>query len=298
MSLYRIHIKSAGTLGREFTFNYCLKENVLGLGYQTYSDKKVTTWGEFISEASIHHSPKALKNVRTFKDKVKKDDLIWTRSPSGVRYLAKVNSEWEYYSTEDAKNADIVNIVRCDLYQIPSIDDVPGKIDACFRSPRTFQMVDDYSCLRYSQYLWNKLSGSIFYETTHEPLENIFSFLSAEEAENLVFIFLQTQGWIVIPNSRKADTMSFEFFAKNKSSGEVATVQVKTGGDVLDRNNYKDRNDIGRTFLFQTNNYYLGDQSEKVECLSPEFMNQFIEKNLKILPANITRWHEIVSKSL
>ncbi len=272
---------------------------MLGLGYQTKTDKKIFKWEDYETEARVSdYSPRQIKYVSFFRRNVKKDDLIWTRSPIGEYFLAKVNSGWEYFLNEDAKKADIVNIVRCDIKRIPSLSDVPGKVVSCFTVPLTFQSIQNEACLIYSQYLWNELNTSDSYKRSNYPLNNIFSFLSPEEAEDLVFVYLQTEGWIVIPNSRKADTKSFEFIAKNKTNGEVAAVQVKTGGVPLDINNYKDRNDISRTFLFQTNNYYSGDKSEKVECLSPEFMNQFIEKNLKILPANITRWHEIVSKSL
>jgi hypothetical protein len=39
--------------------------------------------------------------------------------------------------------------------------------------------------------------------------------LDDEETEDLVFLNLQSQGWYVLPNSRKGDTMSFEYLAVN-----------------------------------------------------------------------------------
>jgi len=296
MSLYRIHIKPRGELGREFTFNYCLKENVLGLGYQTRTDKIVNTWEEFESEARNIHSPKALKNVRTFKDKLKKDDLIWTRSESAEYYLAKVNSEWEYYSNEDAKNADIVNIVRCDIMRVPSISDVPGAVTRAFTFSKSFQSISDKACAIYSQYLWDELNNSQIYKIK-SPLGDIFSFLSPEEAEDLVFVYLQTSGWIVVPNSRRANTMRFEYIAKNRK-GEVATVQVKTGNSPLDLDNYKELKNVDKIFLFNPRGGFSGESYKNIECISPKFMYQFIEENLTILPANITRWYKIVNKSL
>lgn len=46
---------------------------------------------------------------------------------------------------------------------------------------------------------------------------------------------LQVQGWVVIPNSRKADTMGFEYVLINRASHAQAVVQVKTGETPLDR---------------------------------------------------------------
>jgi hypothetical protein len=50
----------------------------------------------------------------------------------------------------------------------------------------------------------------------------------------VVFIYLQCQGWIVVPNSRMADTMRYEFIAIHRETQERALVQVKTGNTALD----------------------------------------------------------------
>ena len=56
MAVYRIHIRPGGGLANpEYSFAYCLDEQVLGVGWQTYSDKFISTWAEYEAEAVKHH---------------------------------------------------------------------------------------------------------------------------------------------------------------------------------------------------------------------------------------------------
>jgi len=230
MTVFRIHTRPKGGLGNaKVSFSYCVNANVLGLGWQTESQNNDVTWDEYKKEAIEIYGEKELSRVKYLKNNVRKDDLIWTRDSKGNYYLGKVDSGWEYFSNEDAQNADIVNIVRCNLKQIPSIDDVPGKVIACFRPARTIQAIRDETTSDYTQYLWNKISDTEHFTIQKDKFKNVFSFLDSEETEDIIFIFLQEQGWVVIPNSRKADTMNYEFYLINRKSKEKAIVQVKTG---------------------------------------------------------------------
>ena len=95
--------------------------------------------------------------------------------------------------------------------------------------------------------------------------------------ENVIFIYLQTKDWIVIPRSRKADTMRYEFDLKNKKTGKAASVQVKTHDSSLKPSDYKD--DKRHIFLFQANGNYEGLGENDVECLEPEIIESFIREN-------------------
>ena len=132
MSTFRIHIRPRGGLNNpKVSFAYCIDNGVLGVGWPTYLDKAAATWEEYKAEASKHHND--LRQVSYLKNHVKKDDLIWTRSAAGEYHLAKVSAEWEYLTSARALDADIVNVVRCEILKVPNIDAVPGKVVACFR---------------------------------------------------------------------------------------------------------------------------------------------------------------------
>lgn len=288
MVVYRIHIRPKGGLKTpKVSFAYCLKEGVLGLGWQTETQNNDASWEEYEAEAIEKYGNNNLSRVRYLKNKLKKNDLVWTRDTEGHYYLGKVRSEWEYYSNAEARDADIVNIVRCKLIKVPSVDDVPGKVVASFRPSRTIQAIRDETTSDYSKYLWNKLSGVEFYPLSNENCKNVFSFLGSEETEDMVFIYLQEQGWIVIPNSRKADTMSYEFYLVNRKTGEKAIVQVKTGHTALtqDWKSWKEK-----VFLFQANGNYSDNPCGDVVCIKPKDIELFMYGNKKLLPSNIVNW--------
>lgn len=292
MSIYRIHIRPKGGLANpEASFRYCLKEQVLGVGWQTAAQKSGISWDEYEKVAAEIYGSGELSRVRYLKDHIESNDLLWTRDTKGNYYLAKVLSEWEYYTNKEARDADITNVVRCKIFKIQSVDDVPGKVVACFQPSRTVQRIRDSVAQNYSRFLWNQLSTSNDYEINADEFRSIFTFLDSEQTEDIIFIYLQTKGWIVVPNSRKADTMSYEFYLIRKDDHRRAIVQVKTGRISLHANDWEER--IEHVFLFQPNSQYQGLSEENVECIEPKAIEDFIYSNLDLMPENISHWAKI-----
>jgi len=216
---------------------------------------------------------------------VEEDDLVWTRDPDGEYYLAKVVSGWEYWISQEAidRDIDIANIFRVEFRKV-LIDEVPGRIVASFRAPRTIQRIVDERALEYSKYLWNLLSEEKVYRIDKSKFSDIFMMLDDEETEDLVFLYLQSKGWYVVPNSRKGDTMSFEYLAVNPKTGERALTQVKTGDVPLNRDCYKDY--PYRIFLFQSNGNYEGKGGHNVTCLTRRELSDFLDKSINWIPRN------------
>lgn len=296
MTVFRIHIRPQGGLANaKFSFNYCLQEGLLGVGWQSKSQNNNASWEEYEKDAFEVYGKK-LAGVKYLKNNIHINDLIWTRDTKGNYYLARVESEWEYFSSKEAQDADIVNIVRCQIIKVPSVDDVPGKIVACFRPARTVQAIRDKTANQYSKFLWNKLVGKEQYPLPVGEFENVFSFLSSEEAEDVIFIYLQEKGWIVIPNSRKADTMSYEFYLVNRKTKERAIVQVKTGHTPLSPKKWEHWKE--KVFLFQANNNYTGISGDNVECISPNDIESFMHENKEIMPSSILHCLDIIKNGI
>ncbi len=282
MYLFRIHIRpSGGTADIKMTFSYCLKNKLLGCGWRTDSNKNTKDWEEYLKEAEPKHGK--LQICRYIQKWVSKDDLVWTRDTGGMYYLAKVRSGWEYWVSPEGKenDIDIANIFRVDFQKV-HIDEVPGRVVASFRSPRTIQEVTCKKALAYSKYLWNKLAGEEVYRIDKSDFSDIFMMLDDEETEDLVFLYLQSQGWYVVPNSRKADTMSFEYLAINKKTKKRALTQVKTGDVSLNQDEYRDYEET--IFLFQEKELYEGSGGENVICLRKKELLGFLEDSIDWLP--------------
>ncbi|MEA2103231.1 MAG: hypothetical protein U9P79_01125 [Candidatus Cloacimonadota bacterium] len=238
MYLFRIHIRpGGGSASMEDTFEYCLKNGLLGVGWRTETNKNTTDWDEYFGEASGIHDN--LNVCHYIKKWVGKDDLVWTRDMAGEYYLARVISGWEYFVDGESieKDIDIANVFRVEFQEV-AIDQVPGKVIACFRAPRTIQEIADEKAREFSKYLWNRLSREKKYEVDNSKFHNIFMMLDDEETEDLVFLYLQSLGWYKAPNSRKADSMSFEYLSVNPKTGEKALTQVKTGNVSLNRSDF------------------------------------------------------------
>jgi hypothetical protein len=274
------------------TFDYCLREGILGVGWRTPSNRNTTNWDEYYGEASQEHSN--LQVCKYIRKRVRPGDLVWTRDPSGHYYLARVTSGWEYWTTKESRqlDIDIANIFRCKLKRV-DIDEVPGKIVACFRASRTIQEIADEKAWEYSRYLWNMLSGQETYHINKAKYSDIFMLLDDEETEDLVFLYLQSKGWYVVPHSRKGDTMTFEYLCVNPKSGRVAGTQVKTGNTPLNRDEYIQFGQ--KVFLFQSNDLYLGVGADNVQTIPRSELVDFLSKAASWLPKSFRRKMEIVN---
>lgn len=299
MSVFRLHIRPKGGRGDiRFSFEYCLRSGVLGVGWPVESAVMPVTWERYLELAAQKYGSGEISRVQYFHDNLKPGDLIWTRSPEGKYFLARADAQnasaapdrlaWQYLGTTDGLQADIVNIVRCRILAVPELDRVPGKVIACFRPSRTIQAIADTTAVLYTQLLWNRLASTQDFDTAGLRNWDIFTLLDDEAAEDLVFIYLQTCGWIILPNSRKSDTMRYEFLGIHRESGQRAIVQVKTGATPLSTSGWTTFQE--HVYLFQTKGIYVGVPDVNVSVLQPAEMKTFIKENLDIMPRSIQEW--------
>ncbi len=174
----------------------------------------------------------------------------------------------------------MANVFRCEaIYKLP-LEEVPGSVVNAFRPTRAIQRITNPGAEEYSRYLWNKASGSNAYAI--EPVRNVFALLDNEQMEDLMFLYLQTLGWYVVPSSRKADTMRFEYMVLRPDSGKRGFVQVKTGQEPFRPAEYADVE--GQTFLFQSNEKYPGEVPSNVTCIRHSDLLTFFKSSRRWLP--------------
>jgi hypothetical protein len=292
MSLFRMHIRPKGGASRsKQSFEYCLSAGLLGVGWRANEIDELLDWDDYVSKFKENYLRKLPNNVSYIKKNVKEDDLIWTRDTSGKYYIAKVVSGWEYLAPKKALVVDIVNTVKCRFVAVVDIDQVPGKVIANFRASRTIQRVANPDIEHYTKSLWNKLSRTSYFKLEdHDKETSFFDYLNDEDIEDIIFVKLQMEGWIVVPGSRKKDTMKYEFYLINRTSGERAIVQAKSGKTRLNPSKWEQWKE--RVFLFQSSGLYECLGSQKVICLEPDAIKAFVTENLKLLPAHLGYWVE------
>lgn len=290
VQVFRLHVRPSGGLAdHALSFGYCLDKGVLGIGWPIDPPSEwAVTWELYEKLALEKYGSTGLSSVRLLHERVRPNDLIWTRDTNGKYYLAQVQSPWEYLDTEDGRDADITNVVRCKIKPVRLADDVPGKIVANFIRGPAIRAITDSTAVSFSQILWNQLAKSEDYPSQAHDDDNLFSCLGWETTEDVIFIYLQIQGWIVIPRSRQKTTMSYEFLAINRDSSQRAVIQVKTGNTPLNRGALQELAD--KVFLFQSNGIYHGTASPNVYCLMPDEIEKFIRTNLEIMPGVVQKW--------
>lgn len=115
-------------------------------------------------------------------------DLCWTRDWDGNYYLGKITGEWEYRSTQEHMDADIINVRPCHWYPIGALDLVPGKVLNSFRGGSAVQAVDDNIVKTYSKFMYNKRSNSHEYDLRDENNLNLFDLIAPDNCEDIVGI--------------------------------------------------------------------------------------------------------------
>ena len=299
MNLFRIHIRpSGGTNDMVATFKHCLENKLLGVGWRVERIDQTTEWDVYEQQNAKSESPhKSLQQPRYIYENVRTKDLVWTRDPDSQYYLACVTGGWEYWTNQKGreKNIDIGSIFHCDFCKV-RIDAVPGTVVSSFGNRgRTIQRIHDSSARAYSQHLWNKHAKQEVYKVKFDEFPDIFSMLDPEETEDLVFLYLQSKGWYVVPNSRKGNTLCFEFMLAHSNSGEKALTQVKTGSTELNINKYNKYEQ--RIFLFQSNGKYSRNpaEAENVECIKRYELEDFLKKKKGIFPESFQTKLDMVS---
>lgn len=281
MTLFRIHIKpSGGNNDLEMTFQHCIDNNILGIGYRLDNGFNGMSWEEYEKQSTGIHN--TIKQFRYIYNHVRPEDLVWTRDLNANYYLARISSSWEYFETDFSRNnnIDVANVFRYeDVIQL-QLEDVPGSVVSAFYSPRAIQQIHDAGAGEYSKHIWNKNKKSSVYDV--HPIWDLFTVLDPEQVEDLVFIYLQTLGWYVIPNSRKANTIRFEYMILQSNSKIRGLVQVKTGQTPLCPAEYA--KNLEYIFLFQSNNIYNGEHFPNVTCIRREDLIKFVEQSRDWLP--------------
>ncbi|NNB92683.1 hypothetical protein HI113_01990 [Corallococcus exiguus] len=291
--VWRIHIRPYGGLANhQRAYDLCLRDGVIGVGWQvdfpeaaahnleTYLPLAATTHGEHWASGRKAISKLASMTVGNF---------VWMRSPKGIYHLCKIRGGWEYRDSQENREADIANVRPVEIREVGTEDRVPGSIVACFRPPMTVQSVTASTAILYTQLLWCELGN--------EPIPtipagmDIFDLLSSEDVEDVIFVFLQTQGWIVRPSRRRRETIAYEFTMAHPD-GREAVVQVKTGQTKVDLSAMPDTVDVA--FAFQPRGLVTGT-NVKACIVQPERIMTFMKTSRRLLPGTVQTWLDAVS---
>lgn len=309
MSIWRINCKPGSRLvSPKESFNKWLEKGFIGIGWSK-EENSLEGLNEEISniEAIRSHIYTNLKKknskTRSFNSyanilfyRMKKGDYVWIRC-NGIYKLGIVEDETCSYNTNPAEEF-IPDKYQIGFYRrVKFLDkdfiesEVPGKIVASFRNSSTLQIVKE---------LKNELT--LYCKTTVENKKMCFqiynwkNLLTAEDIEEIVGLYLQMEKNLYVYTSTcKNDTSLIEFQLVDKNS-HLYGVQVKSGNETLNADDYFELSKKMTIFLFaSSDNISNIEKYPNIEKIDSKEITLFIEKNLKLLPEKTRFWFENVN---
>ncbi len=179
MNVWRINLKTGGEAPRKF----CLKNGIVAVGWPVEDNGEPLTcerYYDLAMDCYYHQGDKGWwPAVNALKNRIKINDLVWTRDIQGVYYLGQITSDWRYEYKNHFKKADMVNVRPCNWFKVGTVEAIPGKVANSFIPARTVQMLKDEQVRIYSMFLFNKLTNSETYKINKLKNPDIFSLLSS-----------------------------------------------------------------------------------------------------------------------
>lgn len=291
-TIWRINLKSKPTSNVD-PRRFCIENGILGFGWPVPT-AQITTQDEYRRAAASHYPAdkgwaKAFRALQTMSE----GDLCWTRDRKGMYYLGRVTGGWTYVATDAHVQADIVNIRPCDWKPVGLVEEVPGKVVASFRPAATVQRILDSTVQFYSALLYNEREPSTYVLRKGTP--DLFSLLGDEDCEDLVGLWMQLDGYLLLPSSCKLDTVGYEWVMVHRDTGARAYAQVKSGKNNLRPGEYADSQHL--VYLFTSQGQFEGARPDNVRCIERSEMREFVTRHRVVLPIRIRRWLEFVERN-
>ncbi|KXG78400.1 hypothetical protein AN618_04660 [Fervidicola ferrireducens] len=219
-----------------------------------------------------------------FLFQMKENDLVWLKDFEGFYYLGRIEGEWHYRDEPEFLQVGLPNARKCKLFKVGS--DAPGSIEHGFRTGSIVQKINDFSAHLFSRISYNRLSGEEFYTVEEDFLEktDVFGLLTNSELEDVVALFLQRDGYYVIPSTFNTEE-NYNFQMVHQSTGEKAFVRISSNG-MLDPNMFSDF--PHKVFLFSPVGYRsLEAPLSHVVALKKEDMENFFKTHENLMPYSI-----------
>ncbi len=233
---------------------------------------------------------------------MKENDLIWTRRNS-TYYICRVKNNTKYHEArskekKDFWENDIWHYVECDFYEVGTEEKVLGCIINNMNSGGAVkgfnkykEIVTDFSKIKYNEMY--KKANSI--HENYYPIKEInskweyfWSAMNPELLEELCSLYLQIEkGYGIYISTKHRSTKQYEFVLFDKKNGQRAYLQVKEHNINIEEYEDITKNDI--LYIFSNNNTQYKENGN-IKRITREEIQDFINKNSKILPEKIKAW--------
>ena len=304
MSVWKLNIKTAARPGYD-PWQFCKDRGIIGVGWPVYTVRDSLTKTQYLKAARTRYAkgksrmPVALGAI---VDRMKVDDLVWTRDAQNRYYLCRITGEWEYRMGEAYDNHDIHNARTCEWLEVGVVDNVPWAIVRQFSRGTLAGMGRQAErMLTFSMLKYNQVSGTDYYQEVKFANDGLFSLIGPDDCEDIVALYLQEKlGYRLLPSTCKPTTKHYEFVLL-RPDGNRAVAQVKSGLIDLHGDHYADLEEIQevdnerggsptQVYLFTTQGVCDTGGHENVTCLSVDQLKQFILTHPYLQSRKVQTW--------
>lgn len=163
--------------------------------------------------------------ARIFGVEMQIGDYVWMYATHvGEYWCGRIEGNFQYRNTELAHRHDLHITRQCAWMRAGAADAVPGVVRRAFAG--SFGTVG-----RIVNGARTAIEAAEILHRAIEPAVggDLFELASPEDLEDIVALYLQEQGWRLLPSTAKASMACYEFLAVHRETCERCGVQVKSG---------------------------------------------------------------------
>lgn len=291
MTLWRLNLKTDAQKGFD-PRKFCLERCLVGIGWpvEDNNGNPPRDFDHYLRLGETKYADNAYDSwwraVNAIGNRMQDGDLCWTRDRSGIYYLGRIDGRWRYLHGDEADNFDVHCVRSCKWVYVGLLDAVPGAVERSFGFGRTVQSVNDETAQAYSHHVYDQMTGKS--GVPQKAHSDIFALLSPLDHEDLASLYLQTQGYVVIPSTIKSTTAAYEWVMYHQQTGEKAVLQVKSGDAGIDLAQLADI--PARVFVVSGEGTVAGPIPDNVTQIPRKVLLQFAQKQRTLLPDRIRRY--------
>jgi hypothetical protein len=300
MNVWRAKINSGRAENSEFwdaAKRYCREVGVVGVGWGRPNIGLDDGAGLEEVLAEIAKNPNwssGVAAVRRLASQVADGDLVWTRDRAGTYWLGRIFGDWRFDVSEQATTWDLNNVRPCQWLERPMRDyEVPGGVVRSFvGAGSSFRRVGGDAACGMSELIYAAESGGASELSRMGPEQVITDLLDPTDVEDLVLLFLQWDGWLLMPSTRMRDTPLYEAAFRHRDNGRLAVVSVKSGSSAyVPVAELAAANPEAEIFVFSTEGLYGAPPGEQgVRTIERPELTEFMSAHPELLPPRISRW--------
>jgi hypothetical protein len=272
---------------------YCREHDLVGVGYGVAGldeSAPLTAVLEHWRNAGWGMTP--IHTITRLAKQTQIGDFVWNRDGSAY-WLGQIQGGWHYDPSDGAEEFDLYNVRPCQWVATPFDGwEVPGAVVRSFSGRgATLQRVLSIPAGTETELLWRRATDPSAGRGTIDAAEVLTGLLDPTDVEDVVLLYLQYQGWLLMPSTRMRDTPVYEAAFRHREDARTAIVSVKSGHTPVPLAPLAAAARDGEAFAFSTENAFEGEPSDfGVNIISVESVVDFMETHAALLPLRVARW--------